>query len=71
MADQGGASGSGCPVSFSASCNIKLGIRCQSVSGAFLMGHCKGKDNVKKRLAKRKKTERLALAKSAAAATAK
>jgi len=28
------------------------------------MGHCKGKDNVKKRLARRKKTERLALAKS-------
>jgi hypothetical protein len=35
------------------------------------MGHCKGKDNVKKRLAKRKKTERLALAKSQAAAAAK
>jgi hypothetical protein len=28
------------------------------------MGHCKGKNNVKKRAARRKKTERLALAKS-------
>jgi len=35
------------------------------------MGHNKGKDNVKKRLARRKKTERLALAKSKAAAAAK
>jgi hypothetical protein len=35
------------------------------------MGHCKGKDNVKKRTANRKKTERLALAKSKAAAAAK
>jgi hypothetical protein len=35
------------------------------------MGHCKGKDNVKKRLARRKKTERLALAKSAVPAAAK
>ncbi len=32
------------------------------------MGHCKGKDNVKKRAVRRKKTERLALAKSLAAA---
>jgi hypothetical protein len=32
------------------------------------MGHCKGKDNVKKRAVRRKKTERLALAKSQAAA---
>jgi hypothetical protein len=32
------------------------------------MGHCKGKDNVKKRAARRKKAGRLALAKSAAAA---
>ena len=32
------------------------------------MGHCKGKNNVKKRAARRKKTERLALAKSVAAA---
>jgi hypothetical protein len=32
------------------------------------MGHNKGKDNVKKRAARRKKTERLALAKSKAAA---
>jgi hypothetical protein len=31
------------------------------------MGHCKGKDNVKKRIAKRKKMERLALAKIKAA----
>jgi len=31
------------------------------------MGHCKGKTNVKKRAARRKKTERLALAKSSAA----
>jgi len=34
------------------------------------MGHCKGKDNVKKRATRRKKTERLALAKSTAAAVA-
>jgi hypothetical protein len=33
-----------------------------------LMGHCKGKNNVKKRISRRKKTERLALAKSTAAA---
>jgi len=32
------------------------------------MGHCKGKDNVRKRAKNRKKTERLALAKIAAAA---
>jgi len=32
------------------------------------MGHCKGKDNVKKRAVRRKKTERLALAKSKATA---
>jgi hypothetical protein len=32
------------------------------------MGHCKGKDNVKKRAVRRRKTERLALAKSLAAA---
>jgi len=35
------------------------------------MGHCKGKDNVKKRAARRKKTERLALEKAAAAPVAK
>jgi hypothetical protein len=35
------------------------------------MGHCKGKDNVKKRIARRKKTERLALEKSKATAPAK
>jgi hypothetical protein len=35
------------------------------------MGHCKGKDNVKKRAVRRKKTERLALAKIKAAAPAK
>jgi len=35
------------------------------------MGHCKGKTNVKKRLARRKKTERLALAKSKATAAVK
>jgi len=35
------------------------------------MGHYKGKDNVKKRATRRKKTERLALAKSKAAAAAK
>ena len=29
------------------------------------MGHCKGKNNVKKRAARRKKTERLALEKIA------
>jgi hypothetical protein len=35
------------------------------------MGHCKGKDNVKKTAARRKKAARLALAKSPAAAAAK
>jgi hypothetical protein len=35
------------------------------------MGHCKGKDNVKKRASRRKKTERLALAKSKATVAAK
>jgi hypothetical protein len=34
------------------------------------MGHDKGKDNVKKHAKRRKKTERLALAKSKAAAAA-
>jgi hypothetical protein len=34
------------------------------------MGHNKGSDNVKKRAARRKKTERLALAKIVAAAPA-
>ena len=32
------------------------------------MGHCKGKNNVKKRIARRKKTERLADAKAKAVA---
>ncbi len=32
------------------------------------MGHCKGKDNVKKRAVRRKKNDRLALAKSETAA---
>jgi hypothetical protein len=32
------------------------------------MGHCKGKDNVKKRATRRKKNDRLALAKSKAPA---
>jgi hypothetical protein len=36
-----------------------------------LMGHCKGKDNVKKHAKRRKKTERLALAKSKATAGSK
>ncbi len=35
------------------------------------MGHDKGKDNVKKHAKRRKKTERLALAKTKAAAAAK
>jgi len=35
------------------------------------MGHDKGKDNVKKHAKRRKKTERLALAKSKATAAAK
>ncbi len=35
------------------------------------MGHCKGKDNVKKRAIRRKKTERLALAKEKAQAATK
>jgi hypothetical protein len=34
------------------------------------MGHCKGKDNVKKRANRRKKTERLAREKIAAAVVA-
>jgi len=34
------------------------------------MGHCKGKDNVKKRAVRRVKTERLALAKRNAAIAA-
>ncbi len=34
------------------------------------MGHCKGKDNVKKRAVRRKKAEALVLAKSKAKATA-
>lgn len=46
----------------------QLGSSARSVSGARPMGHCKGKDNVKKRAVRRKKTERLALAKSVAAA---
>ncbi len=46
----------------------QLGRWAMSVSGARPMGHCKGKDNVKKRAVRRKKTERLALAKSNAAA---
>ena len=46
----------------------QLGSLVRSVSGARPMGHCKGKDNVKKRAVRRKKTERLALAKSAAKA---
>jgi len=36
-----------------------------------LMGHCKGKDNVKKHAKRRKKTERLALARSNAKAASK
>lgn len=40
------------------------------VSIATPMGHCKGSTNVKKRAARRKKTERLALAKIEAAAPA-
>ena len=46
----------------------QLGNHTQDVSVARLMGHCKGKDNVKKRAVRRKKNERLALAKSEAAA---
>ena len=46
----------------------QLGSRALCVSCARPMGHCKGKDNVKKRAVRRKKTERLALAKSAASA---
>ena len=34
------------------------------------MGHCKGKDNVKKTAARRKKAERLAIAKIAVAQVA-
>jgi hypothetical protein len=41
------------------------------VSGADSMGHNKGKDQVKKRTARRKKDERLAAAKTKAAAPAK
>ena len=46
----------------------QLGRRARCVSCPRSMGHCKGKDNVKKRAVRRKKTERLALAKSLAAA---
>jgi hypothetical protein len=35
------------------------------------MGHCKGKDNVRKRASRRKKTDRLALAKAKATPPAK
>jgi hypothetical protein len=34
-----------------------------SVSGAHPLGHCKGKDNVKKRAVRRKKAEAFAVAK--------
>lgn len=53
--------------SFSLTGANKLGSHTETVFGEG-MGHCKGKDNVKKRLARRKKTERLALAKSVAPA---
>ena len=48
---------------------IPLGLSALSVSGARPMGHNKGKDNVKKRIAARKKNDRLALAKSKPAAS--
>ena len=50
---------------------IKLGSHEQSVFVEAFMGHCKGKDNVKKRAVRRKKTERLKLAKSKATEAAK
>jgi len=50
--------------------NSLAAVRGACVLSAY-MGHCKGKDNVKKRAVRRKKTERLALAKSAASAAAK
>jgi hypothetical protein len=53
---------------FSRAAAKQLGRRARSVSCPPPMGHCKGKDNVKKRAVRRKKTERLALAKSVAAA---
>ena len=48
-----------------------LGIGACAVSGARPMGHNKGKDNVKKRLKRRKKAESVALKKSLAPAAAK
>ena len=48
-----------------------LGIALPAVSGAPPMGHNKGKDNVKKRLKRRKKAESVALKKSLATAEAK
>ena len=47
---------------------IPLGLAGDCVFGARPMGHNKGKDNVKKRIAARKKNDRLALAKSKPAA---
>jgi hypothetical protein len=56
------------PCAFFADATKQLGTRAGNVCVRHLMGHCKGKDNVKKRAVRRKKTERLALAKSVAAA---
>jgi|GEM_PF-793581 len=49
----------------------KLGTHARCVFALRHMGHCKGKDNVKKRAKRRMKTERLALAKSKVAPVAK
>ena len=47
-----------------------LGFRAKRVSAGRLMGHCKGKDNVKKRAVRRKKNDQVVLAKSKAKAAA-
>jgi len=53
---------------FSVNIAIPLGIVADRRPDAVPMGHNKGKDNVKKQAARRKKNDRLALAKSKATA---
>ena len=48
-----------------------LGYRPRKGEGETLMGNSQGRDNVKKRAARRKKTERLALAKKSTSKKAK
>jgi len=64
------ASGGEARETFARRAAILLGLAAHRVSGAELMGHCKGKDNVKKRAVRRKKAEALVLAKSKAKAPA-